>query len=344
MGNAKCRCSMQTVYNMLDTKLSIVDAAARIILEESEHEGQPLDVILVPRNTGRHYNYREAVMNDPAKTADEMFVSNKYGYFSFVNCETFHGISSNLTPAQRQRLMYLMAYCNKYGMLERQSKNIPADLLSNLTTEEWVMSIFDLQPRAMNNLMDTLCDNGALVRRRDFSQVERGGKIYNTYEFSRDLLYKGRMTKNEIDLTEGGQSRYIRLFEQGVRALYRTERGREVMKYLPLIILCVNSYNNVLCYNPLENDPAFVEIITFPQACEVMGYSDGSCGKIRKSMLETTFHTQLDGYEHVCIQTDREVLGLPAGSYFINPRIYTGAGKDAIMELAPLFKAKERKT
>lgn len=325
----------------LPNNADVIYEALQFICAESRCRGEPVKVKIVPLSTGKPRIFDEHTTREEF---NQSAISDRYGYFSFVNCESFYGMSSHLAPIQRQRLMYLMAFADKNGVLQQERKPIAPNRFKEMTVDQWVMDLFDIKPQAERNLMTDLCSVGAIAKQANIVSTRSGSEACNAYQFSRDLLYKGKRTQNERDLTEGGQSRYIRLFETAVRQLYRSPSAREVMKYLPLIILCVNSHNNVLCYNPLESDPSLVETISFQQACELMEYPKGGMSRIRKAMLETTFHTPFNGYEHVCIQTDREVLGLPAGSYFINPRIYTGAGNDSIMELAPLFKAKERKT
>lgn len=259
--------------------------------------------------------------------SSKFYKNDGYGFFAFVNCENVYGVSKELTPLQRLRLMYLMTYSNH--------QNVLRSLRSGMSVEESIMSEFEIQPLAMHNLLNALCNAKALNLKNDTSDSK------SIYEFPRDILYRGKITQSELDLVENGQSRYIRVYESGVRRTFRDKLGQDALKYLPLLMVCVHSQNNVLCYNPSEKNIQKVEPVTFIQACDIMGFPKGSMTKVRKTMLNASFSTPHDGRQRICLQSTEDIMGIPAGAYFINPRICFGGGKEVAQQLEPLFKIKE---
>ena len=251
--------------------------------------------------------------------------SSAFGSFVFVDCVKLYQISQELTPLQCRRLLYLMTFSDY--------DNILLSTKDNMDVEESLMAEFALQPLGVKTLLGSFCAADALIKQYDGTR--------HIYRFPRELLFKGKPKKTDRERMADGRSRYIRLYESGVRRVFRVKHAEKAIQYLPRMLVCVHSIYNVLCENPMEQDIKGINPLTFMKACEIMGFKGGYTANIRKVMMESTFMTPQDGKQHVCIQSTEDIMGIPAGAYFINPRICFGGGKEVAQQLEPLFKIKE---
>ena len=94
---------------------------------------------------------------------------------------------------------------------------------------------------------------------------------------NKSYYIKGSINKNKD---------YNRLFINGIRQIYEDNKSvnQSMIGSIIRLLPYVNSYTNVLCWNPLERDPEKISPITIGDLAKVFGYDNGNERKLMRAM------------------------------------------------------------
>lgn len=128
----------------------------------------------------------------------------------------------------------------------------------------------------------------------------------------------------------------IRVFEEGVKELYRASNSKEHKKLGLFIQLLpyLNVQHNVLCKNTEETNPAEIKPLTIQDICRVLGYNVKNARRIEKDLISIT----VGGKPLMMLHWHNF-----AYMYSINPRIfYKGNDIESLQSLINLFDIRVR--
>lgn len=153
---------------------------------------------------------------------------------------------------------------------------------------------------------------------------EKDGLVY----VNDNYFCRGRMKSKDVAALVMEGKYMTRLFIDGVRQLYEsaTPRSHKTLSYIFQILPFVNREHNVVCHNPLEEDPDKIEPMTLGEFCDVVGYERHNAARLCKALMDPTFAVgNREQHAIRCVLT--KSLSREEYKIFINPRVYY-AGKD----------------
>ncbi|WP_097032931.1 hypothetical protein [Clostridium tertium] len=139
-----------------------------------------------------------------------------------------------------------------------------------------------------------------------------------------DLVSKGKLNK-------GYKQNSARVFEETVRELYERSTAREHARLAIFIQLLpyINIYHNSICSNPEEKDARFIEPMSMPDICRVLGLNVEKASRTENEL----FKISVAGEYMI-----GKFLRYGKYSYCINPRLYyKGSNIEDLKALGNLF-------
>jgi len=158
--------------------------------------------------------------------------------------------------------------------------------------------------------------------------------------YSHNLIEKdsqGRLSINKKYCSRGKQSKKslqtsVRVFDAGLQDVYSTVKPTDHKKVGILFALLpyVNKSHNVLCFNPQEQDIAYIETMTIQDIARAVDYGVAKARRLEKELL----NVRVDG--------EYSLLGANAGDtthYYINPKLYyAGSELESLKSLISMFE------
>lgn len=172
-------------------------------------------------------------------------------------------------------------------------------------------------------------------------QVNENGELTNTpylYKLN-DTYFLNREFFLRSHLPKGSHSNINKIFVEPVRRLYNLAMVSQHRKLGMVFALLpyINREWNIVCWNPLETNPALVEALTMTEICEVLDLSKKNAARtvngMIKQIMKITF--KIDGArQFFCglFETDE------SKEMIINPNfIYIGRRKNDVMQSGARF-------
>lgn len=213
-----------------------------------------------------------------------------------------------LSPANVTRMIYLSTFLHYDGFLAH-SNGVGITMKS-------LPQLLKLSDRQFRNFWQELSTE-KIFREQD-------GLVY----VNANYFCRGRMRSKDVATMVMDGKYMTRLFIDGVRQLYEaaTPRSHKTLSYIFQILPFVNREHNIVCHNPLEEDPDKIEPMTLGEFCDVVNYDRHNAARLCKALMSPTF-TVGNREQHAvrCVLT--KSMSREEYNIFINPRVYY-AGTD----------------
>lgn len=181
-------------------------------------------------------------------------------WFLFNYCEE---IFPNLSAPNISRLFYLATFCGYDGGLTNDGGK-------TFMNKSQVKQQLRLNDHRFKEFWDEM-------RKYDILYEENKEVYINT-----KLFQKGKIKKKDID------SNFTRIYCQCVRNIYESCKStieHKKLFYIFKIIPYVNRSNNIVCWNPEEQDTKKVKPMTTGEFCDQVGYDKANARRLFKDLL-----------------------------------------------------------
>lgn len=130
---------------------------------------------------------------------------------------------------------------------------------------------------------------------------------------------------------------YLRMFNKGVRQLYKAANGKshKQLGYLFEMLPYISVEYNVLCKNPYERNQAAVEPISILEFCNIIGYSPNNLNRLKGIYNSIRFRVE-DHQEVFCKFIYDGIHGNDA-IICINPNVLYSGSNPGRMDVARIF-------
>lgn len=215
------------------------------------------------------------------------------------------------------RLMLLSTYTDGDGGL------VTNKFFKRYLNKKNIQQVLSLKDHTFNNCWSELKDKQIV------------SDTYDKFFLTQELFEKGNIGKRRIS-EMGKNGCYItRLYSNTVREIYNNAKtpAHAALSYIFRMIPFTNRRYNVLCYNPLEENWDNVQVMSWSDFCEQVGYNR-SCAARLFQELNKIMLTTPDGKCHAIQRVDKHCI-------FVNPYIYYAQNENNRHEINKIFNTKE---
>lgn len=263
--------------------------------------------------TEKQRRFYEASQN---RTNFQKFMLNEYGTFFFTNyieiLELLVDVRGDFDGALAFRFIYLSTYMD-YDNKLKWGKGFRGKYTGYMNTKD-LSEVMGLSKNHIAKFKNRLIESGLII-------VTDGGVISINKKYCR----KGKL----VALNKRNS---IRSFEHGIQELYKSSTAKEHKRLGVLVQLLpyLNFNHNVLCWNPEENIPERLEVLTIQDICRIVGKSVAHARRFEGEMFKISVGgNYLIGKFRYYSCTE---------AYVINPALfYKGNNIDALKGLSNLF-------
>ena len=250
------------------------------------------------------------------KSKEELYqyLDFRYGSFSFNSYKRVIELFTSedkFDGATCFKFMYLVTFMDYDNKLRYGSKY--GDKHRNLMTVKDLPEVLRMSGKQAGIVRDKLIDLGTVT-------IDNNDNI----TINPDLVSKGRLNK-------GYKQNSVRVFEDTVKELYEKSNVREHARLAIFIQLLtyINIYHNSICSNPHEKDARFIEPMSMPDICRVLGLNVEKASRTENEL----FKISVAGEYMI-----GKFLRYGKYSYCINPRLYyKGSSIEDLKALGNLF-------
>lgn len=278
-------------------------------------DGEEIEIAyaFTPEDVENYKKRKEAEQEFEWRRLHIQRLNDEAGDFVFLLYNINEALAFGVQPATLTRLIYLSTYMDYNNRL----------CLSRVTsmTQQDIKKVLKVSQSTYERFVDEVFGKKIITKDED-------GRLYlDTNIFLRGSVAK--LSKNSID------KNLIRVYYNGVREIYKKAKISEHSKlaYLFQMIPFVNVQYNMLCHNPLETEMKYVQPMTMPEYCSIVGYSLNHIHRLKTFLKKIT----LDGLPVFSFVENNEGLFC-----YVNPNVfYAGKNHDKI-EVLELFTKKNK--
>lgn len=194
-----------------------------------------------------------------------------------------------------------------------------------------VQKITGLDEQAARLLIDKLCKSEALSR-------SPAGDLY----LPRFVTIGG--TTKLIGELKSGYGNFIRMYDAGVRQIYRDEESREILGYIVYLLKFINVKYNVLCSNPAETSGRLVRPFTLWRISKEFGIEYSCMTAFTGKLLNTTFDSGSGVRRNIFAKNRYAVDGVAAAGVYINPNLFFAGSEKDKKRIIHLFEPETKST
>lgn len=219
-------------------------------------------------------------------------------YFKFF-ISHFEQIT-DLDAATLARLMYIstyVSYDDNYLKYQNGIKIKKKDILNLIGLSEKTSRVF----------YNTVVQKGYLIEMED-------GIVVN-----KKIIHKGYDENRPLDDTE----RYNKIYIKAMQKLYQSVRvtQHKFLGYIFQMLPYLNIYNNILCYNPFEQNIDLIQPINMIDLCQRIGLSFEHVTQFRRNVEKVIFNFNGKEQHFMCYVLPAEADNKNQGMIMINPNV-----------------------
>ncbi|CAB1251992.1 protein of unknown function [Ruminococcaceae bacterium BL-6] len=277
-------------YNIVEGTGEVVDFNEPFYAESEIERQQKIDAVKKKQNR----EFQLLRINDQYKD---------YGSFIWAIYSMSKRNYDKLKPSNLARLMFISTYLNYNGFLEIKN-NVPM-------TKNDLKGLMKLSNGEFYNFINELSVHKILYTKKD--------KLF----INPNLFIKGKLKSELVGEIYANQQVITRIYINAVRKLYNraTPCSHKTLSYIFQVMPFVNRQYNIVCFNPLEENPDKIRAMSFGEFCDAIGYNRDHSRRLYNVMFKPKF---MVGKEEKCAikYFSGEDSKLLNNHIIVNPRVY----------------------
>lgn len=233
---------------------------------------------------------------------------------------TYPFINASVSASNVARLVYLSTYTNYHG--ELVCDNGRPVTKGNLST------VLSISSSAADLFYKESVEAGYIKDNGEMLLIDK------------DVFLKGRLPSKKVALLSEQDTFVTKLYINGVRSLYEktaSPRQHKTLSYLFQILPFVNREYNIVCFNPLEADPAAINCMTIGDFCTVIGQDRSNAARVAKTLFQPKFCVG-DTEQYAVRYVIDKTFAKAGYSIFINPNVYYAGSSLKLVDALSIFK------